>query len=243
MTMDPHEHLAALRLESERFGLAARGPLGARVPSCPEWSLGDLVWHLAGVQWFWSQVVRTQAVDREGIEPPVDRPDEELPSWFDDVSAGLTEALEFADVSTRVWSWAGGQQDIAWVARRQAHEAAVHRWDAQRAIGEPEPVAADLAADGIDEFFEWMFGPEDAMGLDGAVAVRLAPSDGERSWVMRVEDGRRELGVDVATADVTARGSTSDLLLLLWRRLTPDDIQVEGDRAALERFLALADLA
>jgi len=241
--MEPGEHVAALRLESERFGRAVREPLDARVPSCPDWALGDLVWHLAGVQWFWLQVVQTRATDREGIEEPLDRPDEELPAWFDDVSAGLVKTLEDTDPDTRVWSWAGGQQDVAWVARRQAHEAAVHRWDAQRAIGEPEPIAADLAADGIDEFFEWMLGPEDAAAFEGALAVRFAPSDGDRSWVVSVKDGRLDLNLDVATVDATARGSTSDLVLLLWRRLTPDDIQVEGDRATLERLLGLADLS
>ncbi|MGZ4147428.1 MAG: maleylpyruvate isomerase family mycothiol-dependent enzyme, partial [Actinomycetota bacterium] len=169
-------------MESERFGRAARGPLDAPVPSCPEWTLGDLVWHLAGVQFFWEQVVRTRATDRAGIQEPLDRPDDELPPWFDEVSAGLVRALEDVEASARVWSWAGGEQDVAWVARRQAHEAAVHRWDAQRAIGEPTPIAPDLAADGIDEFFEWMIGPKDVATLEGSVAVRLSSPDAGRVW-------------------------------------------------------------
>jgi uncharacterized protein (TIGR03083 family) len=240
--MDPATHLRSLRLESERFARAARGPLDARVPSCPDWSLGDLVWHLGGVQWFWAEVVRARATDRDGIEEPSDVPDDRLPAWFDDVNARLIASLESTPAETRVWSWAGGEQDVAWVARRQAHEATVHRWDAQRATGEPEPVDASLAADGIDEYFEWMFGPEDVQRFDGTVGVQLAPTEGETTWVVSVRDGRIDLGGDAATADVTARGSASDLLLLLWRRLGPDDVQVEGDRSALERFLALVDL-
>lgn len=110
--MEPRAHLEALRLESERFGRAARGPLDARVPSCPDWSLGDLVWHLGGVQWFWSEIVRTRATEREGIAQPLDPPDDGLPSWFDDVSVGLVGVLEAADPSMRVWSWAGGRQDV-----------------------------------------------------------------------------------------------------------------------------------
>lgn len=241
--MEPRTHLEALRLESERFGRAARGPLDARVPSCPDWSLGDLVWHLGGVQWFWSEIVRTRATEREGIAQPLDPPDDELPSWFDDVSTGLVDVMEAADASMRVWSWAGGRQDVAWVIRRQAHEAAVHRWDAQRSIGEPEPIASALAADGIAEFFDWMFGPEDVAGAEGSVTVQLAPTDADATWVVGVRDGLIDLAAEPADADATARGSSSDLLLLLWRRIGPDDVQVEGDRAALQRFLALVDLS
>jgi uncharacterized protein (TIGR03083 family) len=241
--VETHRHLNAIRLESSRFSRAARGPLDARVPSCPEWSLGDLVWHLGGVQWFWSEVVRRRATDREGIEEHREMPDDRLPTWFDGVSEGLIGALVSSDPGTRVWSWAGGQQDVAWVARRQAHEAAVHRWDAQLATGEPEPIDAALAADGIDEFFEWMFGPEDVQGFDGSVGVHLAPTEGETTWVVSVRDGRIDLGGDAATADVTARAPASDLLLLLWRRVGPDDVKIEGDRSALERFLAIVDLS
>jgi mycothiol maleylpyruvate isomerase-like protein len=102
------DHLDAIRLESGRFSRAARGPLDASVPSCPDWRLGDLVRHLGGVQWFWAEVVRTRATDRGGIPEPRDVPDDLLPAWFDEVSAGLIAALASSDAGTRVWSWAGG---------------------------------------------------------------------------------------------------------------------------------------
>ena len=240
--MDAIEHLQAIREESARFASAARGPLDARVPSCPEWSLGDLVWHLGGVQWFWSEIVRTRATDREGIAKPLDRPDDELIDWFETVSAGLVTALEDADPATRVWSWAGGQQDLAWVMRRQAHEVAVHRWDAQLTVGQPEPIATSLAVDGIDEFFEWMFDLEGVQDSGPSVAVRLTPTDADRSWVVSVRDGTIDLAADATAAEATARASTSDLLLLLWRRVAPDAVAVDGDRSALERFMEIADL-
>jgi hypothetical protein len=58
--------------------MAARAPFDARVPACPEWSLGDLVRHLGGVQSFWSEIVRSRATDPKMIEQPLDRPDDEL---------------------------------------------------------------------------------------------------------------------------------------------------------------------
>jgi uncharacterized protein (TIGR03083 family) len=238
----PDEHVEALALESERFGRAARQALDVRVPSCPDWTLGDLVWHLSSVQWVWNEIVRARALERESIGQPDDRPDEALAAWFDEVSGGLVEALRSTDPEVRVWSWADGQQDVAWVARRQAHEAAVHRWDAQNALGTPEPIASDLAADGIAEFLDWMLTSEDVVGFDGTVRVGLAPTDREVARTIEVSDGRIDPTAE-PTPDVTVRGSASDLLLLLWRRVGPDGVTVEGDRAALDRFLAVADLS
>jgi len=149
--------------------------------------------------------VRERALEREPIGHPDDRPDEELAPWFDEVSAGLLEALRSTDPAVRVWSWAGGQQDVAWVARRQAHEAAVHRWDAQGALGTPDPIAADLAADGIGEFFDWMLTSEDADGFDGVVRVGLEPTDLDAARTIEIGDGRIDPHAD-ATPEVMVRG-------------------------------------
>jgi uncharacterized protein (TIGR03083 family) len=237
----PSEHVDALALESERFGKAARGALDVRVPSCPDWTLGHLVFHLASVQWVWNEIVRARALEREAIGQPDDRPDGELAPWFDEVSTRLVEALRSTDPAVRVWSWANGQQDVAWVARRQAHEAAVHRWDAQASTGTPEPIASDVAADGIEEFFDWMLTSEDVVGFEGELAVGLAPTDHDDARTIAIGDGLLDPRAG-ASPDLTIRGTASDLLLLLWRRVPPDDVVVEGDRASLERFLAVADL-
>ncbi len=240
--MDTREHLEAIRIESGRFAKAARGPFDTRVPSCPDWSLGDLVWHLGGVQRFWTEVVRTQTTEPATIEQPADVPDDELLAWFTGVSDGLVLVLGSTDPAVRVWSWAGGQQDVAWVRRRQAHEAAVHRWDAQNAVGRAKPIAPTLAADGIEEYFTWMLDPEDVERFEGAVAIRLAPTDGDDSWVVEVGEGRAGLTSDDVAVDITVRATASDLLLLLRRRIGPDDVRIEGERATLERFLAISDL-
>ena len=52
-------YLEHLRTNSARFRdvLADCDP-AARVPACPDWDAGDLLWHLAGVQWFWASVIR-----------------------------------------------------------------------------------------------------------------------------------------------------------------------------------------
>ena len=56
----------------------------------------------------------------------------------------------------------------AW-ARRMAHEALVHRVDAESVLGRPLAPAADgLAVDGINEILTWMAGDPDVVTSDGA---------------------------------------------------------------------------
>lgn len=77
---------------------------------------------------------------------------------------------------------------------------------------------------------------------EGGEAVLLRATDSIDHWLVRVADGRLAFDREPGPADVTAAAPLSDLLLLLWRRVTPADVDGEGDREALERFLARADL-
>src|SRR3546814_12271564 len=64
-----------IRLESSRFRdvLASIDP-ATPVPSCPEWTAADLLWHLSGVQDFWSHVVTHRPQAPQDYLEPV-RPD------------------------------------------------------------------------------------------------------------------------------------------------------------------------
>lgn len=241
--MEAREHLEAVRRESAAFAEAAeRGSLGVVVRACPDWTLADLVWHLGEVQWFWTRIVAGELRGPDDVGPPPDRPvAEDLPEWFRGVSGELVRTLERADPGMRAWSWAGGEQDTAWFIRRQAHEAAVHRWDAQAVRGDPEPIEPALAMDGVDEFLEWMLHPEELAGA-GTVCLRLAAIDTGDERTVLVEDGRLTEARDEVEVEATVRGTASDLDLLLWRRV-PLDLVVEGERGAVERFLAASDLS
>ena len=60
------DYLAHLASESARFAEVIRqASPAARVPSCPDWSADDLLWHLGEVQWFWGTVVREQLTGAE----------------------------------------------------------------------------------------------------------------------------------------------------------------------------------
>ena len=87
------EYLPVLQRANARFAEAAaqarlaRG-WGAQVPGCPDWTLADLVWHLAEVQHFWAWVVRTGAESPALYEEPARVADDELLGNLAAASAG-----------------------------------------------------------------------------------------------------------------------------------------------------------
>ncbi len=126
------------------------------------------------------------------------------------------------------------QQTVGAWARRQASDTSVHRWDAQNATGEGEPIAE--AADYISEMFEHLFpGLIKSFGApmpDGTLALRS--TDTTERWTMTTADHRITITPDHPPADVTLSGTTSDLLLALWNR--PRKADMDGDPRVLQQW-------
>lgn len=224
--MEIHEYLPALRRSNARFAeAAAAGVLAhgwaARVPTCPDWTLADLVWHLAEVQRFWAWVVRTRAQGLSGYAEPVRHPDDELLGYAAARSAELEAALADADPAERVWTWAP-RKDIAFVLRRQTQEATVHTVDVERVLGDVLPIPADVGLDGLGEWLEVMVpaGLPDGPPADAApVVLRAVDAGAERTLFA----GSRPSPV------ATLTGTAGDLLLAVWRRVPLDVLTVDGD--------------
>jgi uncharacterized protein (TIGR03083 family) len=233
--MEPKEYIAALRREGAVLAIAAQGRLGAPVPSYPEWNVAELVWHMGNVHHFWREIVVRRLQDPEAVTRPPRPSDVDLLGWFSDGVEQTAAVLEEVDPTMAVWTW-GPRQDVAFVQRRMAQETAVHRVDAQLAAGPPEPIEAMLAADGIDEFLTLFFAPR--ADKDGGESVHLHATDAPGEWVVAVRDGTVSVEREHGKADAAVRGPASDLLLLLWHRVSPEAVEVLGDEAALERFLA-----
>ncbi|MFC5179708.1 maleylpyruvate isomerase family mycothiol-dependent enzyme [Nocardioides taihuensis] len=253
--LSPASYLDHLRRESARFRdvLAGCDP-AARVPGCPEWDAADLLWHLAEVQWFWGTTVRTRPADADEDAEGPDRPatHDGLLAAYDEWSAALAEELAGADPGDACWTWSQ-DHTVAFVLRRQAHEAMVHRLDAEQAAGAVTPLPADLAADGVLECLDVMFGGEPSWGsfTPGDQHVRIDCTDtGDSVWVVLgrfagtdPRDGQVYDDVDVhAVPDpgtdpaVVVSGPAAALVTWLWRRGDDAEVTVSGDPATYGAF-------
>lgn len=237
--MKPVDHLVSVRRDSHRIAVAAQGRLTATVPSCPGWHVADLVWHVGIVQLFWQLVARGDLPGpQEWIEPA--RPtDDQLLAWFRTGAETAVDALAGLDPEQPAWTW-GRRHNVAFICRRVAQETAVHGWDALSAVAADEPIEQCIAADGVDEFLGEVL-PGLSPDLAGpAQTVGLCAGDVGTDWTIRVGDGAAVLTRGRLGADVTVTATASDLLLLLWGRRPADGLQVDGEPAALQRFLARA---
>jgi uncharacterized protein (TIGR03083 family) len=232
------DFLASIETDSRSIvELARKGPLDAAVPACPGWDVARLTSHLGRVQRWCTAALRSgQEPGRDDFAPAPREPDAAA-DYLDGAYGPLLDALRAVDPAGACWNFTGRDQTGAFWPRRQAHEAAVHRWDAEQAVGhDPAAFNPALAADGIDEIFEvWVpLGLKPGM-FDGSLHVHT--TDAECEWIVRGDQVARghEKG------DVALRGPASSVLLGLWRRINPGDggTEVVGDQAVLDRWLGL----
>ena len=237
--MDRVQYLQALARDGEAFAsVAGDADLGAPVPSCPGWTLADLVYHLGEVHHFWRTIVADRRDTWEGYEQP-DRPaDADLVAWYRSGLADTVAVLGAVDPAQSNWTWST-DKSAAFVIRRMAQETAIHRWDAEQAAGLDTGVEPHLASDGIDEFLMWFADEpkEGAPAPGGSVHLHCGDVPGE--WTVRLNaEGAYDIERAHAKGDCALRGSASDLLLALWRRRPASSIDVVGDADVAARFLA-----
>jgi uncharacterized protein (TIGR03083 family) len=247
---DELDYLAHLARESARFAAAVQlaGPT-VPVPSCPDWTADDLLWHLAEVQFFWGTIVREglpgDEADKRKPERPAGRAG--LLAFYQQASRDLGEVLAAASPDTRAWTWSD-DQTVGFIRRRQAHEALIHRVDAELAAASRTPLDPRLAADGVDEALRVMYGGVPSWGRftpDPARTVRLRATDTGDSWLVTlgrftgtdpgdgtpvdvpdIKAADRDTGA-AAAAEIT--GAAADLDCWLWHRPPLGPVQHSGD--------------
>jgi len=260
MTID---FLAHLRADSERFAqlLAAAEP-GAAVPTCPGWTAADLLWHLGEVQLFWGTIVAQRLSDPD----PADAAKPERPADYDALlafflasSGTLLDALAATPDDTAVWTWVPSEQNVGFVRRRQAHEALIHRLDAELTAGaaadpdDLDDLDAELATDGVAEVLAWMYSgaPDWATQSQSQSLGRLRTTDTGGSWLVRLgswsgtspntgntysDRGTLTL-VESGEPSFEVSGTARDLDAWLWNRPTTADVRLDGDTAAFVELI------
>jgi uncharacterized protein (TIGR03083 family) len=252
------DYLGHLRADSTRFlDVLGDADPTRRVPSCPDWDAADLLWHLGEVQWFWGSIVEGRLQSPEGLEPPP-RPagHDALAAFFAEQSARLHDVLAAAEPEEPVYMWAA-DKTVGYIRRRQAHEALIHRLDAELVTGEVTPLDRHLAADGVLEALDIMRGGCPPWGSftpsQDHVAVRITDTGGEVPVVLGRFSGTDpdsgtsydEDDLSVASADPAATprlvvsGTADDLDAWLWARRDASAISFEGDQGVAERLQAV----
>jgi uncharacterized protein (TIGR03083 family) len=240
--LDYEYHRAALERESDLVLDASTEELSAPVPTCPQWTLSDLVGHLGDVFLFWSAQLKAATPDAPSEPPAQGAPrSEELTGWFEDASEALRATLAGRDQDEPCWNWSGSDLTASWVARRMALESAVHRFDAQLSIGTPNPIERELAVDGIDEWISVHLAtdvPEAPEANLGGVLC-LACSDDSAAWTVEVASGRLRWREGRGPADAVLVGSASDLYLYCWNRRPLEVLELTGNREVAVAWTSL----
>ncbi len=222
------------------------------VPTCPDWTLRQLATHVGRAHRWAAEIAATRSAE---MIPFRQVPDGRIPGdpaqhapWLRAGAARVIEAVREAG-SDPVWAFDELRPASFW-GRRMAHETAVHRADAELASGREASFDPDLAADAIDERLGFLSGPihggqDPRLSAlpDGGVLHVHATDDGldeAGEWLVRREGPELTVGHGHGKGDVALRGPAARLLLVLVRRVPPDDpqVQVVGDAALLTGWLA-----
>ncbi|MCX4678921.1 maleylpyruvate isomerase family mycothiol-dependent enzyme [Streptomyces sp. NBC_01433] len=151
--MEIADYLKSLSVEGRLLAAEAEraGP-GSSVPTCPGWQMRHLLRH-TGMVHRWAAAFVTEghtAYHPDGGEPDLDGG--ALLDWFRAGHHHLVEALAAAPADLDCWTFMPAPSPLAFWARRQLHETAVHRADAESALGGAlTRVGTEHALDGIDE--------------------------------------------------------------------------------------------
>ncbi|MFW6690126.1 maleylpyruvate isomerase family mycothiol-dependent enzyme [Streptomyces sp. MAR4 CNX-425] len=231
---------------------------GTRVPTCPDWDLGELAVHVGGAHRWAAELVRTRATEEladeavPGFTGPDRRTAAGLDRWLAEGAELLAAQLRAAGPDAGVWTWADEQRAAFW-ARRMTHETVVHRADAEGAAGVEFAVDADVAVDAIDEWLEILEFAQ--RGGDADLAALRAPEFAGSGIHLHATDTPPEAGAEWlielgpegftwrrahAKAAVALRGPVADVLRVFYRRLPQDSdrVAVLGATGLLDGWLA-----
>jgi uncharacterized protein (TIGR03083 family) len=229
------------RLASDGAALAAAAHaagLDAPVPGT-EWDVRALVTHVGGIHRWAADIVATRSTSPDtdaGRAVGSGPADPDLLDWFRAGHQALVGTLRAAPADLECFTFLPAASPLHFWARRQAHETAIHRADAQAAAGAVEPFPEDFAQDGIAEMLEGFARRRSNFDATPGT-IGLDPVDGA-PWLItlggeRVEAHPAEGPLDT---DVTVGGRSSDLYLWLWNR--PAQAVVDGDEAVAASWAA-----
>jgi len=242
--METAEFVASLDREGRSLATAAeQAGTDAKVPTCPEWQVSDLLRHTGTVHRWAAAFVAEGHTSPRPVTGSPDLDGAALLTWFREGHGRLVDTLTTASPDVRCWHFLPAPSPLAFWARRQAHETTVHRFDAESARGGiPTGIGPAFAADGIDELLTG-FHARDKSGVrtpePRVLRVRATDAD-DAVWTVRLSQdppvaGRGDAGPG-EDADCEVAAPVAELYLALWNRLPFR--AVTGDASVAELWRA-----
>ncbi|GLY53901.1 maleylpyruvate isomerase N-terminal domain-containing protein [Lentzea sp. NBRC 102530] len=211
----------------------------APVPSCPEWTVRDLVRHQAEVHTWAAEALATAPEDRRPKWPHAPEGFDEALSWWEKGLFLLLDRLRETPADRPAWTFQGPKLAGFW-ARRQAHETSIHRLDAELAAGRDLPPLTfdpEFAADGVDEYLTVLVGRRIELGfpVTGTGRLLVHAADAGRTWEIRLTENEplvvsapQDSAFD---EDATLAGTADALYRFVYGR--PSNAIVTGDESLL----------
>ncbi|MBB5955809.1 uncharacterized protein (TIGR03083 family) [Saccharothrix tamanrassetensis] len=222
----------------------------SKVPSCPDWTLGQLLRHIgAGLDWA-AEILRTRATAPladdalRNLEGYRDRAPEPLADAAVEAAHRLADALGEAGPDAEVWTAVPGEGPVFW-ARRFTHESLIHRADAALTVGAEYVTDPVIAEDALDEWLYlhtlpvmFDFHPQlrELLGPDRTLHFH-ATDVADAEWVVDLTGELITWRHAHEKSAVAARGSLTDLLLTVYGRRDVGVLDVVGDRDLLDFWL------
>ena len=231
--MSPRTYADHLRSDADRMAAAyAGGPVAAPVTACPGWDVTALVEHMAYIH-RWANFAVRNAVAAGPGDIAHAGPDADLAEWLRSGAATLADDLTAVDPDAPTWHPFPVER-TAWIwARRQAHETAMHRWDAEMATTGSSTLDAELAADGITEYIELAvprIAQRERVELPTAT-IRIDCTD--------VDGHTHLLGPADQPPVATMRATAEQALLVLMGRAPRSAFTIDGDIDAADAWLSI----
>jgi len=238
--MEFSQYTTGLAREAANLAMVADGQLDRPVPTCPEWTMADLVRHVAIVYNHKTYAMRHGEMRNQQLSDRED-PIAQLRSALGDLLAEFAARRPEETTPT----WFDPDQTVGFWMRRMAHETTMHRVDAELAAGRPiSPISDELAEDGIDEILGFVLWGSAKFDQKGRTAADLLP---ETSLVIATPERRRLVTIhpehieaqeitDETDPGTIVSADPATVYQWLWRRRDNDAVTITGDREVADRW-------
>lgn len=245
--LTPARYLELIESDARRLAAVAAGHLDDPVPTCPGWTVADLVTHTGEV---YNDKIASTLLGRRPAEeeyPHVPPEGQDLLEWFYASLATLLETLGSRDAGSPAYTWYDPDQTVGFWIRRMAQETVIHRVDAEAAVGAVTAADEALAIDGIDEalhlFLSYAIGEDPDEDIDTYAGRSLQVRTGSWAWQVTVDltdpVDKIRFTRGAKTAQATVSAEPSELLLWVWGRRPDSAVTLHGDPAAVSDFREL----